>query len=480
MHSTERRFGQAVVIGGSIAGLLTARVLSEHFAKVLILERDAAPESPASRKGIPQGRHVHLLLETGLKVMDTLFPGLKQELRSAGAALIDAARDTAWYHHGTWKPRYSSGIETVLCTRPHLEWVVRQRVAALPNVELRYDISVEEPLADAERTHITGVRLTGPGGEERLMADLVVDASGRGSRTPRWLEALGYGKPEVEEVGIDLAYTSRFYEPPAGEAFDWKLMIQYPRSPESWRSGVIMSVEGGRWIVSLTGYFGDHAPTDEQGFMDFVRSLPTRDIATALDGAVAMSPPVTHKIPKSQWLHYERLPRFPEGFVVLGDAACAFNPVFGQGMTVAGQGAQLLGACLAEQARRSPGDLRGLSRRFQKKLAPLIHLPWFLATTMDLHYPQTRGKRMPGLGVLHGILGTVLDMTSLNEQAYHQLFQVLHLRCGPEALLKPRLLGSLVAYAIKSLHVPLSQRGNVNGPPAAPPQPAAEALRRAS
>jgi 2-polyprenyl-6-methoxyphenol hydroxylase-like FAD-dependent oxidoreductase len=472
LQSNQRGVGQAVVIGGSIAGLLGARALSEHFQKVIILEREQLPEGPEPRKSAPQGRHIHAVLEAGLNVIDDFFPGLLEEMQRDGVDLIDQSRDVAWYHCGAWKPRFESGFRSILCSRPYLEWKIRQHVTALPNVELRQGQAVEELVMDSSRSRVTGVKVKGPEGHQTLEADLLVDSSGRGTRTPQWLEELGYGRPAEEQIGIDMAYTSRLYERPAGFN-EWKALALYARAPDSCRSGYIANIEGGRWIVTLNGYFGEHPPTDDAGFLEFARSLPTPHIHEYIRDAKPLTQLVTHKLASSRWLHYERLPRFPEGLVVLGDSVCAFNPIYGQGMTVAALGAKLLRDCVAE--RKGASELTGLSRHFQKKLARVVGFCWFLATTMDLRYPKTQGKRMPGLKLLQWSVGNAIDMTSLDVEGCRQFLKVLHLRSGLEALLQPRFTAALLAYNIKSLFVPLEQRANVDTLPAAPgQQPPAE------
>ncbi len=467
MSNSARRYRHAVVIGGSMAGLVNARVLADHFEKVTVLDRDERPEGPEPRKGAPQGRHIHVMLEAGKHVLEGLFPGLTQEMqREEGIKVADASRDTAWQHFGVWKARGHSGIELVLCTRPFLEWNVFRRVRALPNVELRQGVTAEALLTDASRERVTGVTVKGPGGEEALEADLVVDASGRGTRAPKWLEELGYGRPEEEKVGIDLAYASRLYKRPKGFRDEWKLLIQYPRSPHGWRAGFISNVENDRWIVSVNGYFGDHPPTDEAGFLEFARSLPRPGLYDYLQDAEPLTAPVTHKIPTSRWLHYERLPRFPERLIVTGDAVCAYNPIFGQGMTIAILEARLLGECLTEQERRTPGELRGLADRFRQKAPDVIFIPWFMTSTMDKHYPQTTGERAPGLGALQWFFGRLIEQSSVDTDVYHRFLRVLHMREGLGAMLKPGMALPVLTYAVKSLFVPLPQRANVDRMPA--------------
>jgi 2-polyprenyl-6-methoxyphenol hydroxylase-like FAD-dependent oxidoreductase len=467
VQDSKRGFGQAVVIGGSIAGLLSARVLSEHFDKVIILEREHLPDSPEARKSTPQARHVHAVLEAGMKTLAEMFPGLMQELESEGAELIDMARDAAWLQSGSWKARYEGGPQTILVSRPFLEWKVRGRVLALPNVELRQGQGVEGLVTDASRGRITGVKVKGPEGEAVLEGALVVDASGRGSRAPHWLEALGYDQPEEEQIGIDLGYTSRLYERPAGFD-DWKILAVNGQAPGARRSGFISNVEGGRWIVSLNGYFGDHAPTDEAGFLEFARGLPTPHIHDYIRDAKPLTAPVTHKIPSSRWMHYEKLARMPEGFVLLGDTVCALNPVFGQGMTVISLGAKMLGEAVS-RARTSPGGLhQGLARQYQKELSKLIEMCWSLTTTLDLAHPETQGKRPPGLKLALWSIQNMVDLTSLDEKACHTFYEVLHMRKGMEGLLQPAFAKALLSYSLKSLFVPRERRANLSTLPPAP------------
>lgn len=481
MVSTKRDFGHAIIIGGGIAGLLSARVLADSFQTVTLLERDPAREGAEVRRGVPQAQHVHFLLEAGYKVLDSLFPGLVDELRREGAELIDPCRDFACYHAGTWKARFTSDMRTLLCTRTLLEEQVRRRVAALPNVELRQGCTVEELLTEGSRMRASGVRLKSPLGVERLSACLVVDASGRNTRTPRWLDMLGYGRPEEEEIGLDLAYTSRLYAPPPDFRGDWKMMAVHGSPPDAWRVGFLSRVEGDRWMVSLGGVFGDHPPTDEQGFQAFLETLPTGELARALEGAKPLTAPVTHKVPPSRWIHYERLRHWPEGFVVLGDAVCSLNPIHGQGMAVACMSARLLGECVTAQARRSPGSVRGLARDFQKKLRNLLLEPWLLSATLDLRDPRARGKRFPGMKALRWALGNMEDLTSLDAKACERFYEVLHMRQGVKSLLKPELLRAFAQYGLGSLVLPLRLRANTQSLPRAPEPPApregAERLR---
>jgi 2-polyprenyl-6-methoxyphenol hydroxylase-like FAD-dependent oxidoreductase len=254
----------AVVIGGSMAGLVATRVLAQHFERVTLIERDQLPDGPEARKGVPQIRHVHVLLKRGETILAQYFPGVLDELRAAGSNCIDMAGDTHWFHFGGWKPRFKSGMEFYCQSRPFLEWKIRSRVAATSGVEILAGVEAKSFLTDASRSRVTGVmvaRKSDADREEALAADLVVDASGRGSRTPAWLAALGVPEPEESVIKVDIGYATALVRPPANSARDWKALFVYMRPPET-RLGVIVPVENGMWMVTLVGWFGDHPAGD--------------------------------------------------------------------------------------------------------------------------------------------------------------------------------------------------------------------------
>lgn len=453
-----------VVIGGSIAGLVCARVLSDHFARVTVLERDSRPERPEPRKGAPQMRHAHAVLGGAKEGFCELFPGFLAELREGGAVVFDAAADVAMYHYGAWKPRFRSGMEAVCCSRPFIEWHVRRRVHALPNVEIRYEHTAESLLTTGHRGHVRGVLVKSSAGEDSLDADLVVDAAGRGSRAPRWLDALGYGRPPEEEVGIDLAYTSRILKIPPGYDRKYTAMAIYCRPPAQ-RGAFVFEIEGDRWLVSLPGYFGDHCPTDEAGFLEFARSLPVSEVASALLAGEPETPIVIHKIPGSRWLHYEKMKALPSGLVMLGDSVCALNPIYGQGMMVAVQCALAFRNALVQWPHT---DLHGFPLHVQKELAKVIQLSWMLSTTMDLSFSKATGHRPPWLAALQWTFTSLIELTSKDEHVCRVFYDLLHARTGMEALASPKLLLPLLAHSAKRPFTPQEQRMNVGPLPLAP------------
>ena len=438
----------AVVIGASMAGLLASRVLADHFEHVTIIERDRLPYEVQTRKGVPQGRHVHVLLNRGASVMENLFPGLFPALIQDGSIAIDTVADFHWYNFGAWKPRFKSGITFYSQSRPLLEGHVRERVAARSNVRFLDACDVVKLCANEDATRITGVQIRhrqGEQHEEILSADLVVDASGRGSQTPRWLAALGYDTVEETSIKVDVGYATRLYRRPDQNSVDRDVLAIYSTPPAHKRAGVLAPIEDNHWIVTLIGWVRDYPPDDEAEFLAFARSLPQPDLYEAIKDAEPLTPIAIHKFPANRRRHYERLPRFPEGFVALGDAVCSFNPVYGQGMTAAALEAETLNTMLNQQReRRASGDITGFSRRFQKKITHIVDTFWLLAASEDFRHPETQGKRPLGVNLLNRYARRVHELSTFDPQVTVLLYQVLQAIKSPMALFSPHILAKVL------------------------------------
>ena len=435
--------GHALVIGGSMAGLLTARVLSERFERVTVVERDHFPEGPAFRKGVPQSKHLHVFMMRGRMISDKLFPGLSEELEEAGAVPVDSANDFEWLTPAGFAPRFPSGLPLLMCSRELLEWTARARVAALPRVSFLEKTEVTGLLPTPNGKGVAAVEVRsrtakdGAESQEPLRADLVVDASGRNSNASKWLEALGYAPPEETYINSHLGYASRTYRRPERFDGDWMGLNAQAAPPEVTRGGVLLPLEGNRWMITLSGVGGDYPPTDEEGFMDFARSLRTPMLYEAIKDAEPISDISGYRDTENRRRHYEKLSRQPENFLVSGDAASAFNPIYAQGMTTAALGAEVLEECLREQDAVSDAH-GGLSKRFQKKLAKANAASWLLATGEDFRVRGVEGgKATFAARLTHRYMDRVLALSLRDIEVRQTFLEVFHMLKPPTELFEP-------------------------------------------
>lgn len=425
----------AIVIGASVGGLLAARALADYYEEVTILERDDLPDANEPRKGVPQGRHAHGLLARGREVLEQLFPGFSEEMVGRGAMFGDVVDEVLWFNHGVYLNNAPSGLQGLLISRPMLENGVRRRVLQLPNVRLRLQSDAAQPAFDRAGCRVTGVRVNArdgsDGAAEQLVADLVVDASGRGSHSPAWLEAEGYGRPREESIQVNIGYMTRFYRRRPEHLRGKRAAILAACRPD-WRLGVILAQEDDRWIVTLGGYFGDYAPADDVGFIEFARSLQKSDIFEVIRSAEPLTPPTPYQFNTNLRRHYEELTRFPQSYLAFGDALCSFNPIYGQGMTVAGMEALALRDCLAS------GSL-DLARRFFQAAARLIEIPWQIAVGSDLQHPKVPGKRPPQVRFINWYLAKLYRAGQRDPLLATRFLEVANLIKQPAALMEPRI-----------------------------------------
>jgi 2-polyprenyl-6-methoxyphenol hydroxylase-like FAD-dependent oxidoreductase len=426
----------AVVIGAGMGGLVAARMLADHYQRVTILERDVLPLEAAPRKGVPHGRHAHGLLARGREALEDLFPGLTDSLIEAGAVPIDTLADSRWFSHGVYLANATSGLRSILLSRPLLETHVRRRLRALTGVCIQENAVVRRLTIAGDK--VTGVALaTG----QTIDANLVVDASGRHSRSADWLADLGYEKPAEDKIGVRISYTTRILCRRPDHLGGKAIALVGAEAPQ-WRFGVAVAMEDDRWIVTQGGYFDDRPNHGDNGFLEFARTLAAPEIANLLTVAQPLTPATNFSFPASRRWRYERLNRFPAGYLVFGDALCSFNPIYGQGMTTAALEGLALGRCLQE------GE-EALAERFFARAAPIIDIPWQIAAGSDLRHPQLAHMRTPMGQFMNWYIGKVHRAAARDPAVGRAFLRVTNLMSPPTQLFTPATMSRVVIGALR-------------------------------
>jgi 2-polyprenyl-6-methoxyphenol hydroxylase-like FAD-dependent oxidoreductase len=421
---------QAMVIGAGMAGLTAAGALADRFDQVVVLERDTLPSEPAYRAGTPQARHVHALLLSGQRALSELFPGFEQDLAQAGAVPLRAGLDVRIERQGYHPfPQRDLGWISYAVSRPTIERAVRARVEGRANTTLRQRCRVQEVLASPDGKAVTGVRYDNEdGASETIAADLDVDASGRGALTIALLQSIGRPLPEETTIGIDLGYATCVFAIPDDAPADWKGVMTFGQAPDDSRGGLMLPLEGNRWMATIGGRHGDVPSGDAEGFLTYARALRTPTIYNAISRARRLDGVARYGFPESVRRHFERLEVFPRGLLPIGDAICRFNPVYGQGMSVAA-----LEACLLRRLLERPGDgdpIAGLAPAFFAEVQALIETPWSVAV-LDFVFPDTRGQRPADFETTLRF-GIALTRLAAEDPAVHKLTAEV------QNLLKPR------------------------------------------
>jgi len=430
---------RAVVLGGSLAGLLAARVLADHYREVVVVDRDDLDaDLDGPRRGVPQARHTHGLLVSGAEAIERIVPGFTRSLLARGATRADILARSRWSMGGGTLCRNDSGLFGLLASRTLIESEVRRRVAATPGVTFRGRHDIAGLLASPDRERVVGALVVPRDGRPSydLPADLVVDATGRGSRAPLWLRSLGFQAPPVTSVETGITYVTRIFEARPGVLDDLDGDVVGVQPP-SRRGGVALRQEGGCWTVTLTGCFGEQPPTDLAGFADFAASLPTPGLAEIVEQCPPVGEAETFRYPASRWQHWERLDRRPAGLVVVGDAVCSFNPVYGQGMSSTALQIERLRDLLAD-------DVPDLAGRCAAAFAEVAATPWALATGKDRRFPGLPRKPLPER-LLDRYLDRLLSVAGQDPAVTLAFGRVLNLLAAPPSLLAPavawRVLG---------------------------------------
>ncbi|MGI5282743.1 FAD-dependent oxidoreductase [Nonomuraea polychroma] len=427
---------RAVVLGAGFAGLFAARILSEFYGQVTVVDRDVLSGGHEARRGVPQRDQGHELLARGQLIAEELFPGMTADLVTAGAPLGDVSENVRWILEGQRLEKTTSGLSIVACTRSFRERHLRARVEALPQVAVLEGATALRLVTTPDNRTVTGVVVARDGAEETLTADLVIDATGRGSRAPVWLDELGYGRVEEEKHKIDIGYATCYYRTPPG-AFGDDISINTLASAEVPRGGSTQKVDGDRTIVTVYGILGDYPPVEPEGFHAFVKSLATPDIAEIVAVSEPLTEPVRYRFPANLRRRYERMTTFPEGLLIIGDAVCSFNPRYGQGMTVAALEALTLRSHLSGREQPDPQAF------FGELSASVINDVWDIVITTDLVFPGVEGDRNDDVRFIHAHVGRLQSAGMRDGDIAVACLRVFGLVDPPAALFDQGLLDAV-------------------------------------
>jgi 2-polyprenyl-6-methoxyphenol hydroxylase-like FAD-dependent oxidoreductase len=447
-HFVGRR---AVVIGAGIGGLAAAGALAQYFERVDILERDRLAASAGSRSGTPQDRHPHGLLAGGLRALDQIFPGFKSDLAAAGAVPVAFARDVQFERPDVGVlPKRDFGILVLCATRPLIELVLRRRAKAVANIKLRPASRVIGIVPTAGRADVRGVQfVNGSGRFETLDADLVVDASGRGAPTLTLLDALGWDRPQMTEIGVDISYATAVVEIPHDAPADWKAVLTLPDPPHVALHSVLVPTEDGHWIIAIADHNATSWIETWDGFLEASRALITQTVYDALRYAQPPEGIRHYRFPVSTWKHFERMPRLPRGLLPVADAFCRFNPIHGQGMSSAAKQAVLLQDVL-DRAVADPDPIAAVQAGFMAEVASVLETPWIMSTSADLAFPQTRGERPNNFAQAREFEAALFRAAVADPVVHRAMLEVAQLLQPQSLLQKPDIMRRIEAASVKA------------------------------
>ncbi|MBD8555177.1 FAD-dependent monooxygenase [Rhizobium sp. CFBP 8762] len=445
--SNPSQFRRAIVIGASIAGSLVAKTLASRFEEVVILDRDRLPEGPTPRSTVPQEHHVHLLLQRGREIMESFYPGFLTNIEEGGAEIVDLSHGVMWHLAGRWKHRWPTGFTAHYCSRTLIEHTLRKRAAELPNVSIRQNTTVSEIVHDDESKRVTGVSLIGSDGvTEELSADLVIDASGRGTRSPAWVKELGYGVVKEEQVISRLGYVSRIYKRGASDARNWTVLLCTPKLPDQRKMAVISPIEGDRFMVTTGGWLGAFPELNEESFLEHLKSLSVPDLHDAVRKLEPISEFKRFRLPGSLRRHYEKMSNWPGNYLVVGDALCSINPIYSQGMSVSAMQIETLEACID-------------SYLADKIEAKTLFERLFAVTERSWQQAKDGDERLPELGIRPKWSGKLLNIyfDALIAASAHSrtitiaLLKSNNLVAGEHTVFHPRVLISVATESLARL-----------------------------
>jgi 2-polyprenyl-6-methoxyphenol hydroxylase-like FAD-dependent oxidoreductase len=455
---------KAIVIGGGIAGLLAARILSDHFSKTIILEKDRYPKEKGPRNGTPQANHIHVFLAKGMQTILDLFPGIEEKLLSQGGHKIDVISKAKFKFPTGWARNFNSGMNTVVCSRQLLEYTIRQEILEkYSNIKIIENTMVVglATTTNSEQKIITGVKVIyGNGNDDinkttTINANLVVDASGRRSETPIWFEKIGLEKPKETKINSFIGYAGRRVQLLSTQSSpllsNYKVVVVFTNPPNNPRMAVMTAIEDNQWQLGLLGIGKTYPPTDEKGFLDFAKELGVEDVYKIVRDAKPISNIYGYREDGSRIYHYEKIKKWPKNFIVLGDAVSAFNPIYAQGVTVAAIQSKILDNLLYKYKKNHTAALKkGFEIKFQRKIAKLNSLPWLLGTSEDLRWPTTEAnkKMNPFSKIIQRYSKHVILLTPNSRLATKSFLEMLNMVKSPAVLFHPLLIAQVLAQLL--------------------------------
>lgn len=434
-------FNKAIVIGGSMAGKFAAKALSTSFKEVIIIEAGERWDGKSLRKRVPQSNHPHVLLKGGENAIEELFPNITNELIEAGSIINNFTRDLKWHQFGLWKQPFIGEVHMIQQSRPLLEWHIQKRIHQISNITIKYETLVKGLLVDAKLNKVCGVKVKylETNTQEEVHADLVVDASGFGSKSIEWLREYEIEVQE-EKVRIDLFYATKMFKLKENEKLDCCNVLMSPSFPDNPYGVLIQTIEDNRYFVTFSGYTNEKAPQTDDEFYDFAENLSISNVTDFLNKAEGITDIKTYKIPYQVRRRFDLVNNVPEGLLVVGDAQCRFDPVFGQGVSVAAMEAHQLQLLLQDRKHLD----KTFTQQFYKKAATIIETPWDMTTTEISRHPQLKRELTTKQKFQLWYTKQIYRLSASNSDVYIRLVRVMNLIRNPFHLFHPKVLLSIL------------------------------------
>jgi len=457
IHMENESDNRALVLGGGIAGLLAARILCKYFDHVTVIEKDSYSKNVGRRNGTPQSNHVHVLLMRGKQILTELFPSLERHLLQNGAHRLDLMSDVRYHLATGWAMNFPSNMNTLACSRQLLEYVIRSEITTkYSNIEFVDNTKVIgllfEKSPEAMKKRVVGIRIISGYSDspKSVYAKLIVDTTGRKSELPHWLEESGLERPRETAVSSFIGYSTRLFK--SRDSSLGKAMIVFTKPPDNPRMGLIYPVEGEQWMVSLLGIGRNYPPVKEDEFLSFLKSLAVSEMYSELISAKPTGPIFGYREIGSRHYHYEKMKDWPDGLVAFGDSVSAFNPIYGQGITVAAHGATILDKTLEGFRKKNGPNMNGFARTFQKRVAKVNAFPWLLGTSEDFRWSTTEGTK-PSLFTrfIQKYSYQVMLLAPKSRTATRLFFEMINMLKPPLILFHPLLVGLITLRIVKTI-----------------------------